>query len=367
MAALDAIDGIDFSGVDATLSASTENVDGGATGGEVRFTLEFSANRNTSLDANTTVPASLGREGHRLGFTFDPAVAVDVTSGLSFALTFGLDVGQSPPEFFIRSNGFDLTADVTAPSLPPGPITAGFFRAQVTGGSMNLNADLAVTLNDADGTITEAELLFATFDTSQLDTQLTVNGSGSADADVTFDPDTLGAFDPLPGGGTANVSFMTNDPFTPPKLTFDANFDALRPFANLNANSFLSTLGQLGSWLEDLLASSILVEDLQLIDGTLGDILPLGELLDSERGLIADLLDPVNHTPLFQSAPRLGGRLKRTVWSRHGECRLRTGHGRTDVRDRHRGVRPVDRPAAVRLPFRPRSAGRVLDVGHGGG
>jgi hypothetical protein len=294
------LDGDAYPGLSIAVDAMT--VSGGrddiAGDEELVFGLTLIATRSSATNP------SLGLKGESLGLAFDTTFGY--VSEMTLPVSFGMDLsaGLDPADaFFVRIPDWDATVDAMPTFGSGSSMRTGFLDATLTGGSMSLTAaidlDIANPDSDSQGDLTLNEL-----DPVNLATMISSNTSGSASGSVSFTGHSFAGFTPT---GTATASFSTSDPFTPPDIAFNADFDQLRPFTNLTATSLLGVLNQLGVSLDNLGETAPFDEPLHIVeDTTFGDVLKLGRLLsDPTTGLIELLSPGADTTPSFMSAQSL--------------------------------------------------------------
>lgn len=228
--------------------AGLSGVSGDQYGNEVRFDLVLDANRSLN-GLDLTVPQST----NGMAITAEGG-ALDLTASLHLDFSFGFDLtpGLSVDDaFFVKFDGFSLAGDVHASNLNFAA-SVGFLGANVSGGSLDLDADvqLAVANPDADaaGHITLGELQGTT-----LDSLVGLNLSGATvNANLPIAITALGSFNP----GAVQIAIGGN-PFTGVNVNLTgtnaaevSNFGRLTPFA---VNTVMHRVAQ---WLEDIGGSS---------------------------------------------------------------------------------------------------------------
>jgi len=294
-------------GLGGSFGNLTITVPGTVTGGlddqggyqELVFSLVFQGDRSLSTGI------SLGPKGDDLGFAFDPAISVALSTRTSLDFSFGMDLGAGlDPEdaFFVRVNGLDASADASGTGLS-GAMNVGFYDAQLTSGSLSLDADLDVTLNNPDsdphGSITLEEL-----QATGLSSLVTLTPSGSASGSLSVSASSFAGFDP--SSLAPVVTFSSGNPFVAPDLSFNSDFDELLNFTNLNSHAMLGVVNQLGTWLDGLRTTTVLDDALCLAAGTtLGDVLELGDMLADPQNGLNGLLRDTQGAPIFDSAQTL--------------------------------------------------------------
>lgn len=302
VAAIQALNGATFDNVTLTVS----NVSGGkstASGdNELIFNLELQADRSLSIHP------SLGPEGDALGIDLAPTINADASLIVDFSFGVDLTDGLTDEQaFFIRVNSFDTSVDASIGSLPTGAMSIGFLAATLTSGNMSLDANLSLALSnpdsDSQGNLTLEELQ----DTS-LNSLVSLAETGSSSGSITAAPGSIGNFNP---SGTPTVSFNSLDPFVAPTLTFNTDYDQVRSFTNISSFSYVGLLDQLGVWLSELGASSVLDANVQLASqGRIGDLVDLEGII--QDGLVAQLVDE-NQVPKFATAQSLATELENAL------------------------------------------------------
>jgi hypothetical protein len=296
--ALQNLDTLTFDNVTLTVS----NVSGGKSTvpgeNELVFHIEFRADRSLTVDAN------LGPDGDLLGIDLDSTLPADAAATFQFSFGVDLSSGLSDQEaFFIRPGSLDWELTGQSSSLASAPMRLGFWDATLTSGNMDLDADVGITIHnpdlDAAGNVTLAEL-----QGTPLSSLVSLQGSGTASGSIAATPGSLGGYTPT---GSPALSFTSSDPFTAPALVVNSDFMQVQPLTNVSGYSYLGVLEQLAAWLDELQASALLDESVELVaGGRVGDLVDLKELFT--QGLIDKLVDPEGR-PTFNSAQSLAAEL----------------------------------------------------------
>ncbi|RIK74487.1 MAG: hypothetical protein DCC68_22985 [Planctomycetota bacterium] len=300
VAVLTGLDGDIYPGLSIAVDSMT--VSGGrddiAGDEELVFSLTFVATRSFATNP------SLGLKGEALGIAFDATFGY--VSTMTLPLSFGMDLsaGLDPADaFFVRIPDWDATVDAMPTFGSGSSMRAGFLDATLAGGSMSIAAtiDLDIANPDADS---QGDLTLTELDPENLAAMLSSTTSGSASGSVSFTGHSFAGYTPT---GTATASFTTSDPFTPPDITFNADFEQLRPFTNLTATSLLGVLNQLGVSLDNLGETAPFDVSLHVAKNqSLGDVVELGRLLTDPTAGLVELLSPgPDTTPSFASAQSL--------------------------------------------------------------
>lgn len=280
------------------ITVDPANVQGGLdsspAGDSLVFELVFQASRTV------TSRVSLGPRGDELGLAFDAATTAPLTVSTAFDFRFGMDTaaGVEPEDaFFVAVNALEMTAEVASTS-PLGSIVVGFYDAEVTAGSLALDATLDIDVAAPGDTPGDAVTWRELKDT-ELSDLVTLTPSGTSSGNLTLAADPFAGFTP---GSSLTVSFNTTNPFQPPELTFSPDFDELLNFTHVSSYSFLGVLNQVGSWLDQARHTPVLDTRLPLVrDTRIGDVLAMGDSISSlDTGLVGSLLDQ-DQQPTFSS------------------------------------------------------------------
>jgi len=295
---VDVIKGLSATFGDLQITVDAASVQGGfdagAAGDALVFDLVFQAARTVSSHV------SLGPRGDAMGLAFAAGTTVDLDVSAAMDLRFGLDLApdlESEDAFFIEVNAWDMSAEVAATS-PLGGIVIGFYDAQITAGSLVLDAALDLRLSPPGG-VPGDRVRWQTLRDTELADLVTLTPSGTSSGNLTLAAAPFAGFTPP---SSLSVSFTTSNPFQPPELTFSAGFDELLNFTHVSSYSLLGVLNQLGSWFDQARRTSVFDTPLPLVDGLrMGNAVRLGDAIsDLDTGLVGQLLD-ANDQPTFQS------------------------------------------------------------------
>ena len=218
------------------VQVSVSNVSGiRRSDGKLEIALVFNASKTQNVTLDLGPESLLQLEDFSVRFT-NPTVSLTTAANLDF--NFGLD-GSA---FYLRSNSFVASFDIDANNLAT-DVEIGFLGAQVQNGLFNLDADVALTPKDADGTITSSELNTLVF------TQ-TTSGALNATLPVNVRAGFAASFNP---NGAALTLASTDPFFVKPTITsndaYDANF---KPFTTLLPVDALNMLKSLDARLDSL-------------------------------------------------------------------------------------------------------------------
>ena len=273
--------------------AGITSVSGDQFGDELRF--------DVVLDVNKALPGlkiNIGATQDGTQVTTDANGTVDATGGLLLDFSFGLDLDTqlAPQEaFFIDIDTFEASVDAAETGLDFGA-NIGFLGANVANGSFNLDAALAVGLNnpdnDAEGKITLAELLGTTLEGL---VAFTPTGSFNANFPISV---TLGAFTP------ANTALtVAGNPLDPSTLIVNVagtNAEDILNFGRANKFIVAEALQQLSGWLDSLNTSDAFAQAFPFAQGTdFSDVLNLGQAFT--EGFL-DQLEAAPGVPVFDNA-----------------------------------------------------------------
>src|SRR5262249_5154490 len=248
----------------------------------------------------------------KFGLHLDVGAAGNVHVLGNFDFTFGIDLGgglSGLDRFFIRPGTLHLSADVDVTDLNAG-LSVGFLRAGIQNGSVHLNTEFELALNDpsGDGRITLDELISK--DTNGKFAALqppNVQGSGAAvlPIDVGALEDLLGI--QLPAQPQIVASF---DARLLPTPTFDVDFDVVGLDASFSSFKDFSRgpLLQLASSAVDLIRNSnfkLFNEPIPLLGKSVRELLAFTDQITAAfnnvsgqiQTLKADLLELLNGGP----------------------------------------------------------------------
>jgi len=296
-------------GLDATVgdlvfqsTVTGSGIFGAAGQEELRYdlVLDFQWTRQIGLDLGVAGSDGLylldaGAQA-RFGLVLDLALGVDLRPGLTPANAF-----------FIRPDdlraSFDLHAGLDA------EIAIGFLGANIEGGRIDVDADLALRIlnpdSDAQGRITLTEL-----QATPLASLVRLTGTGGLTADLPISA-RLGGWELT---GSPRISLALSDPFSgqPPQVAYNADATPSSPFRSLNASGVMGLLNQIATWGDGWLTTPR--TETTLLDGplpfaaehTFGDLLSVGQAIRTE------LLEPLQATEgvlPFQTAQELAAKL----------------------------------------------------------
>ena len=220
---------------DLDLDVDPAMVSGGLIDGqELQFNLVVNATRTTDHAID------LGTEADDLSLSLDAAASVTLVSQLSMDLTFGFDLaaGLDPTErFFVRIHALQASADVDVSDLAA-DVTVGIAGGSITGGIIDLDADLAIAIIDpgGDGNLTLSEMQGNVIGDL---TSFTPTGSINVNLPVFV---TIGTF-----SVNAAVTLTDADLFAGPAPVFDTtNFNDLLDFDEITPAGLFDFIRQLG-------------------------------------------------------------------------------------------------------------------------
>ncbi|MGD1704988.1 hypothetical protein [Dapis sp. BLCC M229] len=251
------------------------------------------------LSLSPTQTQSINLNGGDFQLGFDGETQIDLTTGLDFKATVGLDLNNQQNSF-IDINKLLGTASVDNTNSPlNADLDVGFLGASIQGGTVDLDASIEATFNDPGGNgnkITLSELEIAESDSEKqiqnLQDLVNLSSTGTILANLPVEVKSgdvvLGSTPSQPvditlGDGTTNF-FETAPQLQLPgdKLWTD--------FTNITAKDFIGIVRQLGSWLDQLRQSDIYGIEIPFIDNkTLGDLLDIGTGL--ENSFVSKLID----------------------------------------------------------------------------
>ena len=237
------------------------------------------------------LPLDLTFATNSLGLTLAGTSTINVTAGLAFDFTFGIDLAalDTPGEgSFIQVRDLSVSADVDATALNLG-VKLGFLEAGIKNGEIHLHPKIAIQFNDPneDGYITLAEL-----QATPVDELFTLEATGTLDASLPIEA-SFGGFQ-----ATAGITFNDDNLFDlevpPPQFT---GFDELLNFKNLTSHGLFGLLTQLSDWLDSLGDSSVMKTKIPFTDATLGDA------LDLKNALVEAVLGDLDNQRIVADGP----------------------------------------------------------------
>ena len=283
---------------------------GGPTTDQIRFNAGFTI--QDTVARSISLPGAAGEEGVRLG---ELELAVDAALHVDLTLGYLLDDGLPEKDrVFLRVQDLSADVDVAATNISPS-MRFGFLGASVENGSVRLDGDLDVELEnpdgDAAGRVTRREL-----ENTAASGLINVTAVGALDADLPVSA-SLGSFQ---ADDAAKVRVTDDALFAgPPAELHLENVAELLPFGNANASGLFGVLGGVRDAFKQLSGSGVLDTEVPFAkDTTLGDVLSFG---DGVRGAVIEPLSEVVQTEdpdgneretrraAFETAQQLGTRL----------------------------------------------------------
>ncbi|MCX5671296.1 MAG: hypothetical protein NTU94_08280, partial [Planctomycetota bacterium] len=270
----------------------------GNTAERVSFTFHYAKQRTTSLEMD------LGTAASDAGILLAAPPTIGVAASMAFDVTVGVDLsrgGTASQAGFVQISNFHVGADVTATSLTFGA-NVGFLGAQVQNGHFTLHADLAAAV--AGG----AETSLGTLAATPVGTLVSLTPAGSVDLVLPLQA-SLGGWSTPVGPGQPKIAISDTNLFDGPGSSFSFNpvvdlaLPSVEGFGQVSSASMVGLFGQLGSWLGNFQASSILSTPIPFTSGkTLGNILGLdATLIDN----VISHLESEPNKPAFASAQAL--------------------------------------------------------------
>ncbi|MCW5625853.1 MAG: LEPR-XLL domain-containing protein, partial [Burkholderiales bacterium] len=291
-------DGI-VAALQGVLGAGT--VTGDQYGDEIRFDVVLDESKVIE-----DIQFALAATQNGLALTADASGLVDLLVDLDLTFSFGIDLsdGLAPEErFFIRVDEFTAGASVDA-TLDFG-LAVGFLQAQVTGGTLSIDALLDIgVLNpdgDAKGNITLSELLGTTIEGLIDPTVVT----GTLEGELPVAVQALGSFN----AGDAAVTLEAEDLFAaaPVVAVTGTMASEIANFGRAQPEAILQVLNQVAAWLNGLRSSDAFTDSIPLADSrAFGDVLRFAEGFTS--GLI-DQLTNAEGVATFATAQAFATRL----------------------------------------------------------
>ncbi|MCC7081093.1 MAG: right-handed parallel beta-helix repeat-containing protein [Burkholderiales bacterium] len=269
--------------------AGISSVSGDQVGDELRF--------DVVLDAAKALPGlkiNIGATQDGTQVTTDANGAVDATGNLLLDFSFGFDLdAQLAPEeaFFLDVDAFEASVTANAAGLDFGA-NIGFLGANVANGSFNLDAGLAVALNnpdaDGEGRITLGELLGTTLEGLVVITPTdTPEDNFSANFPISV---SLGSF--IPASTRLTVAGNALDPASIIVKVEGSSAADILNFGRANQFGVVEALRQIGGWLDSLDASEAFAQNLPFAQGT-----TFSELLELGQAFSAGFLDQIESAP----------------------------------------------------------------------
>lgn len=257
-------------------------------GNQLKFNLKFQANRTTSTSLDL---GSKAAEDYGLKLTADTNVGLNGKLDIDFAFGVNLTPGLANSEaFFVQFNNLSANAEVQASNLNLG-MNVGFLGANVSNGSLNLNAKVQVGLNDpnSDGNITLSEIQGTTF--SNL-VSVTPTGSINATLPVTTD---LAGLNAVNSTVTIADSNIFNDPA--PSVNV-ANFDNLLKFKNITPTDVIGLLNQIGDTLQTASPGWNLPNGIPFLEENINKLVDFSDVFSQfTRELFDNVLAGTNNAP----------------------------------------------------------------------
>ncbi|HYW20936.1 MAG TPA: DUF4347 domain-containing protein [Nodularia sp. (in: cyanobacteria)] len=237
-----------------------------------------------SLTYNPTVTKTVNLDLDQFGLDADDTSNFNIDAVFNFNFAFGVDLtaGLAPSEaFFIKVNDLiasaDLGIDFAANTLNA---NLGFLGVGITGGTLDLNPQLDVTLNDpnSDGYLTINEL-----QSTNLASLVNITPTGTLNGELDF---TVSS-NFLPISGSPKLTIVDNNIFdsTAPTVT-TSDLQELLNFKTLTPSDFIGLVSQLGSGLEKLASSLNIEGGIPFIDTKIGEIVNLAQSIEAKvKGL----------------------------------------------------------------------------------
>ena len=219
---------------------------------ELRFEIDFRFEKSTMLDLG------FGDAADALGLNFDTEVEFKAFFEVEFEIGFDTDITLSPDNaFFIEFDAtagdiFNVGGEVNADPLNA-DFDLGFVDAAIVNGSLNMNAELNVTLPGlADNKATLNEIVNTSLTTNLLE----VSPDSSFDINLPVQATLAGFESGIIGdnelaeivvSGITGVNLFTN-----PSFDVDVNNAILKDFTNIKPGDVVGMLQGLGSQLDAL-------------------------------------------------------------------------------------------------------------------
>ncbi|WP_413172043.1 DUF4347 domain-containing protein [Anabaena azotica] len=237
-----------------------------------------------NLTYNPTVTKTVNLDLDQFGLDADDTSNFDIDAIFNFDFAFGVDLtaGLAPSEaFFIQVNDLTASADLGV-DFATNSLNAnlGFLGVGITGGTLDLNPQLDVTLNDpnSDGYLTINEL-----QSTNLASLANITPTGTLNGELDFTVSS--SF--LPISGNPKLTIADNNIFdsTAPTVT-TSDLEELLNFKTLTPSDLIGLLSQLGSGLEKLASGLNIPGGIPFIDTTIGEIVNLAQSIEAKiRGL----------------------------------------------------------------------------------
>ena len=237
---------------EVTLEAGLDS-DGTA---ELRFAVAYRADRISAFHVD------LGAEADFLGWSFNAAAQVELTTQLVADMGLGLTLGPSDG-FFVEASELSVSGRIDAEHLTFGA-NLGFLKADVVDGAVRLGGKAAVDFIGpaaADGRITADELAYYSGNLGDL-VSLTLTVTEEPTANLPIEVDPSGLTDSTVGLFAGQVIQASSEMFWAVVNTFS---DLLRQFSNTGPEDFLSIFDQLGAWFDTLTDSKTWSIDIPMV------------------------------------------------------------------------------------------------------
>lgn len=276
------------------------NITGDQFGNEIRF--------DVNLDSNKVlngVPFNIGATPSGLPITGDANAKINLGVGLDFNFSFGFDLSEGISQqeaFFVRVQNLKTTANVQQTGLNFGA-SVGFLQAQVQNGSVGMDAEIDVALNnpdhDAQGNVTMSEMLGTTLDDLVTLTKPVANLT----ANLPVAAQALGSF----AGGQATVT-VSGNPFSTPTVGVTGSLAAdFENFGRISPDAVLKAFQQIGGWLDGLRQTTAFADGLPLTNNEqFSQVLDLAKAFSD--GVTSQFKDGQGNFT-FASAQQLSARL----------------------------------------------------------
>jgi len=216
-----------------------------------------------------------------VGLSLEGPVTVDLQTGLAFEFSFGIDLTDGAVDsddfFFQSAAGLVLDASVNQSAIQS---LLGFGLVDLTAqdGTADLEADYNVTWNNPDADPLE-RITFQELQNTPTDDLLTVQATGQGQVVLPVEADFL----PFAVGGNPTITASSSDLFdtSSETLQFNADFDPIQQFNEDLKQAVLDGLVAQVDLTDQIEASDPLGQSLFLINGSIGEFLDIGSVLDS--------------------------------------------------------------------------------------
>ena len=232
-----------------------------------------------------SAPLSLGFDLSEGLADFHASTDASIDADISFNFGFGVDLNYDPSTDDLADYTFIDDASISGSmDLAAADIQAsarfGFLAIQVVDGSATAHAEFSLSLNDpgtvaADGRIAISELIAGL---SDLGTLVSASFAASANVSLPLSVPFLG----VSPGPTTTLGLDWTDLTDPNTLTVQlpTGFSDLGNFTHMDAGTFVSLLGQVTNWLDDL-RNSLSGTSIPLVGDALDQVLKFADLFRS--------------------------------------------------------------------------------------